>query len=188
MVVGEKLISAAEFWELSHHPEFADKSLELAEGVLVVMSRPGTEHGITQGEAYLHIRLFVGEHDLGYVTVESGYVLFKNPDGRDTVRGPDVAFVAKERLPNGYPEDYMPFAPELAVEVVSPNDVIYEVEAKVEEYLRAGTKLVWVISPRLKTVIVYQKNGITAYDLNGTLDGGDVLPGFKLSVAAIFRR
>ncbi|MCC6802900.1 MAG: Uma2 family endonuclease, partial [Anaerolineae bacterium] len=52
---------------------------------------------------------------------------------------------------------------------------------------RAGTKLVWVISPHMKTVIAYRQHGITAYDLNGTLDGGDVLPGFSLPVAAIFR-
>jgi Uma2 family endonuclease len=188
MVVQQNLISAAEFLELANTPEFADKSLELVEGVLVIMSRPGAEHGFTQGETYLHIRLFVGEHDLGYVTVESGYILFTSIDGRDTVRGPDVAFVAKERLPNGLPEGYIHFAPDLAVEIVSPNDVLYEIEDKVDEYLRSGTKQVWVISPRSKTVIVYRQNGVTAYDINSTLDGGDVLPGFKLPVAAIFRR
>jgi Uma2 family endonuclease len=188
MVVQQKLISAAEFLHLANAPEYADKSLELVEGALVVMARPGVEHGLAQGETYLHLCLFAGEHDLGYVTVESGYILFTHPDGHDTVRGPDVAFVAKEHLPNGAPEGYMPFAPDLAVEVVSPNDVLYEIEDKVDEYLRAGTKLVWVISPRLKTVIVYRQGGVTAYDLNGTLDGGNVLPGFKLPVAAIFRR
>jgi Uma2 family endonuclease len=185
MVVQEKLISVSEFWELVHDPDFADKSLELEQGVLVVMSRPGAEHGFTQGETYLHVRLFVGEHDLGYVTVESGYVLFQNPDGRDTVRGPDVAFVSKTRLPGGLPEGYIPFAPDLAVEVVSPNDVLYDLEKKVGEYLHAGTKLVWMISPHMKTVIAYRQDGVTAYDLNGTLDGGDVLPGFKLPVAAM---
>jgi len=188
MAVQEKLISAAEFWELAHDPNFADKSLELAEGVLIIMSRPGAEHGLTQGETYFHIRSFVGEHDPGYVTVESDYVLFKSLDGRDTVRGPDVAFVAKARAPQGLPEDYVPFAPDLAVEVISPNDLVYEVEEKVDEYLRAGTRLVWVISPRSKTVIVHTKEGVTAYDVNGTLDGGDVLPDFKLPVTAIFRR
>lgn len=186
MAVQEKLISADEFWEISHHPDFADKSLELVEGVLVVMSRPGVEHGIITGETYLHARLFVGEHDLGYVTVESGYILFKNPDGRDTVRGPDVAFVAKERAPNGFTEGYAPFAPDLAVEVISPNDLVYDVEEKVDEYLRAGTRLVWVISPRSKTVTVYTPTSIRVVDINGTLDGGDVLPGFSLPVKAIF--
>ena len=187
MVVQAKLISAAEFWELSHQPEYADQSLELVEGVLVVMSRPGAEHGLVAVRVVVPISQYVDAHDLGYVTVESGYILFKNPGGKDTVRGPDVAFVAKERLPNGLPEDYVPFAPDLAVEVVSPNDLVFEVEAKIDEYLRAGTRRVWVISSRLKIVTVYTPQNITVHDLNSTLDGGDVLPGFKLPVAAIFR-
>jgi Uma2 family endonuclease len=188
MTVQEKLISISEFWELVHDPNFADKSLELAEGVLIVMSRPGAEHGVTTVRVVTPLSQYVDQHDLGYVTVESGYVLFTNPDGRDTVRGPDVAFVAKARAPEGLPEDYVRFAPDLAVEVVSPNDLVFEVEEKVDEYLRAGTRLVWVISSRLKIVTVYQKSGITVYDVNGTLNGGEVLPGFQLPVAAIFRR
>lgn len=186
MVVQEKLISAEEFWEISHHPDFAEKSLELAEGVLVVMARPGVQHGLIAGEVYFHIRSFVGERDLGYVTVESGYILFKNPGERDTVRGPDVAFVAKERAPHGFTERYAPFAPDLAIEVVSPNDLVYDVEEKVDEYLRAGTRLVWVVSPRSKTVTVYSPTGVNIIDSNGTLDGGEVLPGFQLPASVIF--
>lgn len=188
MVVQEKLISAEEFWEIAHRPDFADKSLELAEGVLVVMARPGVEHGLTVVKLVTPLSQHVEQHDLGYVTVESGYILFKNPEGRDTVRGPDVAFVAKARAPHGFTERYAPFAPDLAVEVVSPNDLVYDVEEKVEEYLRAGTRLVWVISPRAKTVTVYTSASIRVLDSNGTLDGGDVLPGFSLPVAAIFPR
>jgi Uma2 family endonuclease len=188
MVVQEKLISADEFWEISHHPDFADKSLELVGGVLVVMSRPGVEHGLTVVKIVTPMFQHVEQHDLGYVTVESGYILFKNSEGRDTVRGPDVAFVAKERAPNGFTERYAPFAPDLAVEVVSPNDLVYDVEEKVDEYLRAGTRLVWVISPRSKTVTVYTPTSIKIVDINGTLDGGDVLPGFSLLVTTIFPR
>lgn len=188
MVFQEKLISAAEFWEMQHDPNTAEHALELAEGVLVVRGRPGVEHGLVAGEIYFHVRGFVGEHDLGYVTVESGYILFQSEGGRDTVRGPDVAFVAKQRAPDGFGEGYAPFAPDLAVEVVSPNDLVYEVETKVDEYLRAGTRLVWVVSPRSKSVTVYTPSGISVIDSSGTLDGGAVLPGFRLPLRQVFPR
>jgi Uma2 family endonuclease len=188
MVIQEKLVSAAEFLELANSPEYADTPVELVEGVIVTISHPKPEHGVNVVRVSSPMFVHVDERDLGYVTSDSGYILFTNPDGRDTVRGPDIAFVAKERLPNGLPDDFIPFAPDLAVEVVSPNDKVFEVEEKVTEYLRAGTKIVWVVSSYLKIVTVYTSRGITVYDINGTLDGGDVLPGFRLPVAAIFRR
>jgi len=188
MVAQEKLISAEEFWEIQHHPDFAGQTLELAEGVLVAMSRPGMEHGLTVVSVVIPFSQYVEQHDLGYVTVESGYVLFKNPGGNDTVRGPDAAFVSKARAPEGFAEGYAPFAPDLAVEVVSPGDLVFEVEAKVDEYLRAGTKIVWVISPRSKTVTVYTQTDVSIVSSSGVLDGGEVLPGFRLPVAAIFPR
>lgn len=182
-----KLISAAEFWDIAHAPEYDDQLVELVEGVVVTMSRPGWKHGVVTGELYFYVRQHVKIHNLGYVSVESGFILFKNPGGKDTVFGPDVAFVRLERAPQGLPESgYAPFPPDLAVEVVSPNDKVYDISDKVDVYLRAGTQLVWVVDPSSRTVIVHRPDGIAAYDLNGVLDGGSVLPGFTLAVRDIF--
>jgi Uma2 family endonuclease len=186
MVIQQKLIDAAEFWELAHQPENAEKSLELVEGAVIEMSRPGGEHGVVTMDVGYYVRHFVGENNLGFVTVESGYVLFKNPtSGKDTVRGPDVGFVRLERAPDGLPEGYVPFPPDLAVEVVSPNDNIYDLDAKIAEYLRAGVSLVWVLYPR-KRALVHTPQGETLIPPHGALDGGDVLPGFSLPLAKVF--
>lgn len=186
MQIQETLISAAAFWELSHQPEYADKHVELVEGEIVTMSRPGIEHGYVSGKVFRYVDVFVEEHALGFVTVESGYILFTDPvTGRDTVRGPDVAFFRRERAPEGLPEPYAPFPPDLAVEVVSPNDNIYALDEKVAGYLRAGVALVWVLYPR-KRALVHTPHGETLIGPNGVLDGGDVLPGFTLPLALVF--
>ena len=116
---------------------------------------------------------------------DGGFLRQRNPD---RVRSPDVAFVAAERLPP--PEERegtLRLAPDLAVEVVSPWDRMPEVRAKVQEYLAARTRLVWVVEPRRRTITVHAADG-TVRELGegDVLDGGDVLPGFRLPVADIF--
>ena len=165
-----------------------EQEIGLVEATISPPLIPDTAHGLVMGEIYFSIRQHARENDLGFVTLASGCNLFKNPEQREVVYAPDVGFVAKDRLPNGLPEGYLPLAPDLAIEIIAFNDRFGDIEDKISEYLRAGTRLVWVISPRSKMVIVYTKAGVIAYDMNGTLDGGDVLPGFKLPVAAIFRR
>ena len=102
---------------------------------------------------------------------------------------PDLAFVRADRVP---PEDerwhIAPFAPDLAVEVISPNDRYVEVMEKVERYARAGVPLVWLVDPRRRVVEVHAlgQPPLTLHE-SDTLDGGDVLPGFALLVADIFR-
>jgi Uma2 family endonuclease len=101
---------------------------------------------------------------------------------------PDTAFVAAGRLPDDRsPEGYIKVAPDIAVEVISPNETYEEVEAKVAEYRSAGVKLTWVISPKSKTVLIRRLDG-TCAEVNeaGTLSGEDVLPGFTCTVAELF--
>lgn len=183
----EKFISAEDLWELSQLPEYADKILELTEGVIVEMSRPGGTHGEVALRVGAAVLQHVDTHRLGYVTVETGYIVGKKPNGRDTVRGPDVAFVKSERAPDGLPDGYVPFAPDLAVEVVSPNDLAHEVEEKILDLLKSGTKLIWVFYPVTRNVIERRPGGKSAvYDEHDTLDGGDILPGFRLLVGSVF--
>ncbi len=110
-------------------------------------------------------------------------------DDPNRVRKPDAFFICRGRLPGErVPRGWVRFAPDLAAEVVSPNDLYSEVEQKVEEYLEAGVKLVWVIDPVTRTVMVYRPRGAqpSRLSIDGVLSGEDVLPGFECKVSALF--
>lgn len=185
--VGQQLYTAEAFWELSHLPENRDKRLQLIEGELYEMLPAGGEHGGITLDLGSLIRSHVKANGLGYTTAaETGYILFRNPNGKHTVVAPDVGFISKERLPQGLPKSYIPLAPDLAVEVVSPGDTADEIDQKVVLYLRYGSRLVWVWHPKTKTVIAHTPTNMQRLDINDVLDGSDVLPGFKLAVREIF--
>ncbi|KAF0247418.1 MAG: hypothetical protein FD167_3181 [bacterium] len=130
---------------------------------------------------------FVDLHDLGVIcAAETGFTLAKNPD---TTRAPDLAFVSKVRIPEtGVPKSYWPFAPDLAVEVVSPNDTYYEVEDKITLWLHFGTLIVIVINPRKRNVKVYRSlTDISIFDVGDTLTLPDMFPGFSYPISRLFR-
>jgi Uma2 family endonuclease len=116
---------------------------------------------------------------------ETGFKLSSNPD---TVRAPDIAFISKPRVEQvGDTAGYWPGAPDLAVEVLSPDDRVSEVEEKVSEWLSAGSQQVWVVSPKLRTVTIYTSlTDIVMLTEKDTLKGGGVVPGFEISIAEIF--
>lgn len=159
---------------------------ELIEGELRPMPPAGHDHGRIGMDLGAPLHRFVTINRLGKVyAAETGFLLRVNPD---TVRAPDLAFVRQERVEQvGRTKGYFPGAPDLAVEVVSPNDTVSEVEEKVQEWLEYGTRLVWVVSPKLRTVTVYRSltdaRILTEKDI---LDGGDVIPGFQIAVAELF--
>ncbi len=187
MAVQEKWISAEEFWEIAHLPENADKHMELIEGVIYEMPPAGYEHGNDAGNFFGFIWTYVRANDLGRVTAaETGYVVYTNASGKDTILAPDVGFIAKARATEAPSRKYALFAPDLAVEMVSPNDKAEEIHTKVNTYLKYGTKLVWVAYPETRTVVVHTASGAQTLGENETLDGGDVLPGFKLLIREIF--
>ena len=187
MAIQDKLFTADDLWEISHLPENDGKRFELDEGMLIEMSPAGGKHGVIANALSGFIWSFVRQNKLGYVTAaETGYILFKNPHGKDIVRAPDVGFVKAARLPNGVPDKYIPLAPDLAVEVVSPNDDAEELEKKISEYLTYGTQMVWVFYPSLKRAVVHTSAGSRPLDINGTIAGGDMLPDFTISLKEIF--
>jgi Uma2 family endonuclease len=133
------------------------------------------------------LRNFVRPGRFGHVYgSQTGFQCFPRDPKR--VRLPDAAFVAAGRLPDDKtPEGYITVAPDIAVEVISPNELYEDVEAKVADYRSAGVKLVWVISPKSRTVLVRRLDGTSA-ELNegGTLSGEDALPGFACPVSELF--
>lgn len=178
--------------ELLMYP-MPDKRVELVRGRLIVREPAGMRHGefaarvvvafsdclsrdrASRGAAVTRGRV---------LTCDSGFTLARNPD---TVRGPDVAYVSRERWAGPLPEGYGEFAPDLAVEIRSPSDRTGAVLAKVGDWLDSGAYLVWVVDPMRQHVTVYGADGSQAMlGLGDVLDGGLVLPGFSLSIAELF--
>jgi Uma2 family endonuclease len=160
---------------------------ELVEGELIRMAPAGAEHGKVTVKITGPLFTHVAANDLGTVyAAETGFKLHSDPD---TVRAPDVAFVSKARVELvGTTRGYWVGAPDLAIEVVSPGDTVREVEEKVREWLEAGARMVLVVSPRLRTITVYRSlTDINVFTEKDTLDGDDVVPGFRLAVVEVFR-
>ncbi|MFQ5889633.1 MAG: Uma2 family endonuclease [Gemmatimonadota bacterium] len=181
---GGPLLSLEDFARLPEEDAFR---VELSRGRLVREPRPGAEHGWLTGRLVLLLGSYAREHHLGLVVTETGFILGEHPS---TVRGPDAAFIAAGRLPpEGIPIGFWPMAPNLAVEVVSPSDTAAEIQEKVLEYLEAGTELVWVVQASSRSVTVWHPSReARVFGEGEVLDAGDVLPGFELEVAEIFRR
>jgi Uma2 family endonuclease len=159
---------------------------ELVDGELKKMSPAGQKHGRITVRLTEPLAKHVRARQLGQVyAAETGFKLKSNPD---TVRAADIAFVRRERLEIlGETESYWPGAPDLAVEVNSPSDTVREVEKKVMEWLEFGSRLVWIVSSKLHTVTVYRSlTDIETLTEKDILDGGDVVPGFQISIAEIF--
>lgn len=183
MVFREKLYTAEEFFELAMLPENAERRLELDEGEIVEVAGSSQINTVTA----MRIGHFVNSHvipnDLGYVTgADGGFKL-----GTHRARQPDVAFISKARHAKLKGANF-PIAPDLAVEVVSPDEDVFK---KVKEYIRAGTRFVWAVYTDEKTVDVFRPDDdgglhVQSYGVDDTLTGDDVLPGFLLPVRDIF--
>lgn len=182
MSTATALLTADDLWRL---PKDGNRH-ELVKGELLTMPPATFEHGVVGTNIATPLDRHVRANNLGtVVNANTGFLLAENPD---TVRAPDVGFVRRDRIQaTGMPKKYWPGAPNLAVEVVSPNDTVYAVDDKVEEWLDAGAGLVWVVNPRRRTVTVHRPGSapviLTTAD---TLDGLQVVPGFTLSVADVF--
>jgi len=168
--------------------EFAEMPLEgiweLIDGEPIELSPAAGRSGWISGNVYRLLANHVRQSQVGWAFApETGFVLF---DDRQTVRSPDAAVVLRNRLAE-LPDSFVPMAPDLAVEVLSPSDRMADALAKVAMYLQAGTSLVWLVNPVTRTVVVFRAD-MDPVTLAGsaTLDGGEVLPDFSVPVAEIF--
>jgi Uma2 family endonuclease len=161
-------------------------SYELIDGH-PVEKHMGGESSYVGGRIFHRLMQYLENHPGGWVLPsDAGYRCF--PNRPKLVRKPDVSFLRLGRLPGErIPKGDIPITPDLAVEVVSPNDLYNEVDVKVSEYLDVGVPLVWVVNPEARTACVYRPDG-SARRLRASeeIDGGDVLPGFRCRIAEFF--
>lgn len=178
-MVATHQVTVEEFTEMSREGIW-----ELVDGEPIELMATGGESGWTSGIFFAELLNHVRPRRLGWVLPpETGFVLF--PD-RDTVRSPDAAFVVLDRLPT-LPKGFIPLAPDLAVEVLSPSDRMADALSKITMYLEAGVRLVWLVDPETRTVSVFTPDTAPQTLRQGdTLAGGEVLPDFSLSIAEIF--
>ena len=157
------------------------ESYEYVKGEFIPTAMPTMEHGKLSFNIVILLGTYVRQHQLGDIYIaETTFEIGGNG------RKPDAAFVSKARIPENL-RQASPIPPDLAIEVVSPSDKVYDVQEKALEYLDAGAKMVWVVEPVSKTVTVYRSwNDINILTANDTLTGEDVVEGFSCSVAEIF--
>ena len=164
------------------------KNFELVNGELVERNM-GWNSSWVGGRVHHKLSGFCDAHKTGLVAPgDASYQCFA--DAPEKVRRPDVSFLAKGRVPPvGQREGHCRVHPDMAAEVISPNDSYVDVEEKVHEYLEAGVRLVWVINPQLRTVRVHRADGtITDLGDNDELTGEDVIPGFRVAVRDVFHQ
>lgn len=177
-----RLVTAEDLARMDDKPGRYD----LIRGELFHMPPAGGEHGELEILIALELGGFVRKHQLGRSFGSSaGFTLFREPD---TVLSPDFAFVRTDRLP---PREqrvgFVPVAPDLVVEIISPSERAGMITRKVSEYLSAGVLAIWLIHPGRRSVTIHtQDQDVVVLTVDDELDGGDVLPGFRLPVADIF--
>jgi Uma2 family endonuclease len=178
MTVDTRLFTADELLRLPND----GSRYELVQGELKKMSPAGYDHGDIAMNIGANLKAYVRTHGLGKVfAAETGFLLSRNPD---TVLAPDV-YVRTERLMRPRGRGFFAGPPDLAVEVISPDDLYTDVDEKTQQYLKAGTSAVVIVNPRTGTVQVHR--GVSdVRTMSDMLAVDDVVPGWKMPLAEVF--
>jgi Uma2 family endonuclease len=171
---------------LSPRSDQADRLYELVDGVLVEKAM-GSFESLLAGVLIQLLRNFLDVHPLGTVLAPDGMLRLMP----GLVRVPDVSFISWDRFPDRRRprEAIFTAAPDLAVEIISEGNTAAEMDRKLREYFSAGARLVWLVYPEEPVVRVYTNdNEFTLVGEDGTLDGGELLPGFRLPVREWLQR
>ncbi len=190
MATQARVYTVDDVWQLEQRPLNPTNKYYLINGELLTKMAPTELHGDVVTRLLARLFVFVDERDLGRVTTEVG---FHPPGDRHTVLLPDVAFTGKPRTAQPARASYVPYMPDLAVEVISPSQTLAQVRRKAEVYLRHGAALVWLVDPMAQTAEVWRRgdDGALQSEIiagDGELNGGDILPGFRLPLKRLFTR
>ena len=180
------MMTAEEFWDWQRRPENREREFELVRGEVEEMSRPGGRHGAVCGNVGGILWNFTRERQKGHLYLnDTGVILERDPD---TVRGPDALLYDELVRFDQLNPRFIEKPPDLAVEVLSPNDRMAKVMRRVAEFLRQGIKLVWVLDPEEREVTVFRAGkGHYVLSEKDELTGDDVLPDFRCRVAEFFK-
>lgn len=175
-------VTEADFWR------FVTEQNELCEWIdgVIVEKAVGNFQATVTARLIFFLELYLNQHDLGYLLTPDGKVRPKPNE----ILSPDISFVAWNRTPQRAIPDTLPFGPDLAVEVLSPANTTAEMDRKRRDLFAAGTRLMWLVEPELPSVVVYTAADEPPVILHerDTLTGGEVLPGFELSIREWFSR
>lgn len=166
--------------ELALDPE---KNYEIINGVPEEKETSGARHGMIAAGLLIRLGGFIEANQLGEAFTEVNFKI------GDNERIPDLSFVSASRIPaEGVPEGVWQIPPDLAIEIISPNDLHEKVSAKVFEYLEAGVKQVWIVSPEIRTVTIFRSmDQVQVFTADRTLESQDLLPGFSCPLLEIFQ-
>lgn len=161
------------------------KDTELLDGELVEITPLGAAHGEIAAELASRLRVWAKGGTHGRVGLRSGFVLRRDPD---RVRGPDIWFVSRDRVPrSGVPQGFWEIAPDLAVEIIALGDTVEGVKERLEDYFGGGTRMVWLVYPRFKQVEAHLPNGtMRTFKEVDILESPHLMPGFNCKVADLF--
>ena len=177
-----KLMTAEDLWEMGEDARFC----ELIRGELACMSPASGKHSQTTGVIFGHLWTFA-RHDRSHEVFESsaGYIIARDPD---VVLAPDVSVVRSERFPpDGPRRRFMDLVPDLVVDVISPSERPGHITTKIVTYLNTGVRIVWLVDLENRSITVHAADRPPrTLTIDDELDGGEVLPGFRLRVADIF--
>ncbi len=180
-MVATRQVTVDEFEAMS-----LDGQWELIHGELTEVTPASSLSSRIGGRFYAQFVLQLEDKGLGWAyPADAGFILF---DDRSTVRSPDAAFVSGTRLPVE-PKGFVPVAPDLVVEVLSPSDRMADALSKVAMYLDAGVALVWLVNPEQRSVTIFQPDrSIDIVHGDAILCGGAIVPGLRISLDSIFPR
>ncbi len=180
-----RLLTADEFYDWCNRPENVDRFFELVRGQVIEVPPPMKIHGVVAANTAGVLWMYSRQRRRGYITTnDSGVVLEHDPD---TVRGPDVAYFTDAKSFSELHPRYGENPPVLAVEILSPDDRVSKVLRKIDDYLKNGVKLVWLVDPDERTVRVFRPNqSPLTLAADQVLPGDEELPGFHCLVNELF--
>lgn len=185
--VSQRLLTCADVVKLPESLDSGDVSYELDNGRLVIMAPPGDQHAAIQLNVGYELKRQGEVAGHGKARTEVGVILWRNPD---RLVGADAAFVATASLPIVVSrEGYLETIPDLVVEIRSRNDTLPEMMAKAQDYLTAGVKIVWLVDPQSRCVLVYVgQSEPTRVEANEILNAGEIIPGFQFKVSDLLQQ